>query len=161
MRRASYFQCVLLPVIAMSLSLSAPASDTGPTSEPVSGSYRIVRIVIPTDSPYRKSSDLNHPPNLYVCLRKNGEKIGKESETVKGWEVEFADHERNRYRIDADDNVSYVVEVWDHNSVESDQQVLTITGLHAADFDKPILERIANIDPPERAVHVEFQRVSE
>lgn len=130
-----------------------------PSTQPTSVKYRIVRVVIPTDSPLRGDIRLNHPPDLYVVVKKDGKVIGT-SGSNEGWEVEYnATKTKNRFEIETSDTVSYTIELWSYNHWSRDNQVLSITGLKAADFANPIIEHWSAIDAKERATRIEFKRV--
>lgn len=138
-------------------SLSKPPPSTQPAVGTPSASYRIKSVTIPPDSAQRKNPKLSQPPTLYVIVKKDGEQIGQSSDSVTGWEVEFPKHECDYYWIDGDDSTSYSVEVWDHFDIETDSMVTSVIHLKKKDFAAPILEHLAKLDPPERAICIEFE----
>jgi len=159
---------VRLAMIGAALCLSATcviADDspggvpsTAPSAAATSAaSYRIKSVIIPPDSAWRQDNALNHPPSIYIVVKKDGTQIGDDSDHVRGWEVEFPENSEDYYWIDGDDSTSYTVEVWDHHNWSSDQMIVSIIKLKMQDFEKPIHEHLSAIDPPDRAVQVEFE----
>ena len=129
------------------------------TTEPIPDTrvFRLHRVLIPPDSPHRMNGDLNNPPLLYLVIRENGQKLGKASDDMRGWEVEYPKKNRNIWSLSGSPNTSYVIELWDNQWF--DQQVLTITGLKSLDFLGPVKERIAEGYPEASATVIEFLEV--
>jgi hypothetical protein len=155
----------LLISIAIGLFISgshrsrAAESPPAPATQPAVIKYRIVRVVIPTDSAHRKNPGLKQPPDLYVIVKEDGKAIGT-SGSNEGWEVEYdATKTKNRFDIKTSNTVSYTIELWDYNHWSRDKQVLSITGLKAGDFAAPIFEHLGELDPKDRATRIEFKRV--
>ena len=96
---------------------------------------------------------------MFVRVRKNGVQTGKDSDVVRGWEVEFERTKRHTFEIVPGPTDTYTVEVWDDHTWSRNVLIFNVTGLAPSDFDKAILEHIGTLDPPERAARVEFVRV--
>jgi len=144
---------------AKPFSTTEPAPATQPDSSDWGGWYSIKRIIIPPDSAWRKDPHLNHPPDLYIIVKKDGTKICRASDDVKGWEVEFPKASRNNYWIDGDVNTTYTVEVWEDDWTPPDTMVVTIVNIKVLDFKSPLHEHLAEIDDPKRAITVEFEKM--
>jgi len=118
--------------------------------------YRLASVIIPPDSRHRKDIALNHPPKIYVIVKKNGEQIGETSAAIRGWEVEFPRNDKHTYRIDSDRTATYSLELWDDQW--TNELILSITELEFDSFDGPIHERQGIYDPPELATVIKFVR---
>ncbi|MCC6423548.1 MAG: hypothetical protein IT447_08730 [Phycisphaerales bacterium] len=140
----------------------APTPDTGKKI------FRLQRINFPADSKYRNKGsmgsdndyDYNSPPDLMIELFCNGKKVGRTSQAVEGWDVEFSEDDVNRYKIDSDGDPTFSIVIWDYDSTDGNDQILTISGLTAKDFESPIKERLGQNDPPSRAVEVIFKKIN-
>lgn len=120
--------------------------------------YRLVRVTIPADSLCRKRDDINKPPNSYVEIQKNGERIGELSSSAVGWESEFPDTSENRWEIELDQKASYVVKLLD-SQWTADAIIFSRAGLKAASFESPITEDLGKNNSPDNAISVEFEEV--
>lgn len=160
----------LLISVSVGLLLSQPTrtraadspggSQPVPATQPASIKYRIVRVVIPYDSAHRKDTRFSNPPDLYVVIKKDGKAIGSKTGSNTGWEVEYdALKPKNQFDIETSDTVSYTIELWDHFKVSRDVQVLSISGLKAGDFAKPIIEHFGEFGSEKRATRIEFKKV--
>lgn len=120
---------------------------------------RLVNVTIPADSPLRNYTEINHPPVLYVLVKKNGVQLANYSSQVKGWSVDFPKGKpENEWEIAEDADDRYAIELWDSNWGEDDL-ALTITGLKAQDFRGTICEAGPKGMSKDRLVTITFVAV--
>ncbi len=136
-----------------------PIPSTSPASS-ANQTHRLYRVEIPAGSKYRDAKFDEDEPDLRVQLFRNGDPLGKVSQTKSGWEAEFsASDPANRYAIDHSGDASFSINLYDHDSTDPDDLIVSITGLSATDFDKPIVEKLSPNDPADRAVKIEFKQI--
>ena len=155
----------LLPqfgVLAITLFITS-GHAAPPTTAPAETkhTYRLQRIEIPPSSKLRDIAFDDHsPPDLYITITRDGDPIGKSSEWKEGWDVEYsATKANNRYVIDPANDPSFSISIYDYDTADADDLVLTISGLTASDFHQPIKERLSPNDPPDRAVVIYFKPI--
>lgn len=85
-----------IPTVFFALTIAGAATsqvvenDVVPDEKPRQPSwFRLVNVDIPPDSPLRNSPNIDHPPDLYVVVKKDGTALGKGSTIQKGWSVDF------------------------------------------------------------------------
>jgi hypothetical protein len=137
---------------------SAFAADPTPAPKPAKIQYQLVNITIPSDSPLRNASTINHPPDLYIVVRIKGEPIGKGSKARQGWEVDFESAAQNQWPIWNDGRKIYSIEVWDY-SFWGSHEVFSITGLAGSDFKTVIYEKGSVNIPKDRLTTLRFEPV--
>lgn len=149
---------ILASLLISGLQSVLGADQPGQATQPEIIKYRLVRVIIPPDSPYRNEPRFKKTPDLFVIVKKDGKEIG-ESGSNEGWEVEYnATKKHNLFEIDNSDTASYSIELWDYYHVYPSTLVLTITGLKAADFAQVILEHLGKLDDNSRATRIEFTK---
>lgn len=146
---------LLIGLLILSVSAVAQTGTTLPTTRRSGKSYRLVCVSIPADSRHRKDPALGNPPNVFIIVKKDGERIAKSTD-VAGWELDYPRRENNHCFIDDDPSARYSIEVWASGRM-TDQMILSVIGLGADDFRHPIKERLASVDDPERAATITFQ----
>lgn len=122
--------------------------------------HQLINVTIPTDSGIRKAPNINHPPRLYVIVRKNGRQLGSYSTTRDGWEVDYEVDPKNQWLISEDPQARYTIEIWDEQW-GPDDLVLSITGLKGEQFNKVIYEKGPRGLSPDRLTRIEFHRVDD
>lgn len=151
------------PATSPEQSTNPPEAAAEPQPEPQNVTYRLVRVRIPPNSQYRKNDDrLHNPPSLYVVVLENGKEIGEYSDAATGWEVEYDKSDNNRWTLSSDPSVTYTIQLYDYYWFpRRDQQIVSIVGLHMADFDSSITETVNRHLPQDSAVVFEFRKVTE
>ena len=101
--------------------------------------YQLVNITIPADSPLRKLSSIDKPPQLCLVLKKNGKKIGTTSHDT-GWSVDFPSKINNQFPIRENSDARYTLEVWDWNRWSGHQMIFNVTQIKGEEFRDKIYE---------------------
>jgi hypothetical protein len=144
---------VALTALAVTLGRAPQtiAGDAGKTFR-----CRLVNVTIPADSPLRNSTEINHPPVLYVLVKKNGVQLAQYSSQHQGWSVDFPkDNPSNQWEISEGADDRYAIELWDSNW-GPDDLALSITGLNEQDFRGTIYEQGPKGMSKDRLVTVAF-----
>ncbi len=159
MSRTIFVGAVLLLCAAAICDMSCDKPPAPPAAKPT---HRLYRVEIPAGSRYREVDwdSRKKEPDLRLCLLRKGNPIGQVSETKTGWESEFSDtNAANHFAVDGSDDATFSLNLYDADSSDPDDLILSITGLTATDFDKAILEKLSPNDPADRAVRIEFKRI--
>ena len=120
---------------------------------------RLVNVNIPADSPLRISTEINHPPILYILVKRNGVQLTQYSSQHKGWSVDFPkDSPDNEWEIPEGPDDRYSIELWDSNW-GNDDLALSITGLKDQDFRGTIYEQGPKGMSKDRLVTITFAPV--
>lgn len=147
-------------------SSKSGAETTAGQTQHAKSNLKLVRLVvvnIPTDSPHRDRKDINHPPKLYVKIKRNGVYFDGGSTRVEGWDASFpVDKKENRWPIRVGTKDRYDIEIWDSqtglglDALNRDVLILSVTQLTGEKLRSEVVE-VRNNTAQSRCVKIKFE----
>ena len=122
--------------------------------------YQLVNVTIPPDSPLRKSDNIDHPPDIYVIVRKNGKKAGRTTRST-GWQVDFPYQVANQFPIRIRSAARYTIEVWDedYGFWNANNNIFNITQVKGEEFAEKIYQKGGALDVKSRLAYTVWKQV--
>jgi hypothetical protein len=146
-------------------TLSAPSQTFGqdakkPVKKDTRVWYRLVNVTIPAGCALRNLKSIDHPPQIYVVVRKNGVKISA-TQAMNGWTVAFpATKVKNQFPIRLNSTARYTLEVWDYERGWWDNHIFNITGLKGEEFQDVIYLEGGEFEPKNTWPSLKWEKIS-